>query len=61
MRKKMETTIVYWASIGIMEEKMETTTYGLVFRDSIGLLEFQVTSVGIPLPQRLYFGSRSLR
>ena len=25
MDKKMETTIVYWGSIGIMEKKMETT------------------------------------
>ena len=57
----METTILYWGSIGIMEKKMETSTYGLVFRGYIGLLEFQVTSVGIRLPQRLYFGSSSLR
>ena len=26
MEKNMETTIVYWGYIGIMEEKMETTT-----------------------------------
>ena len=25
MEKKMETTIVYWSYIGIMEKKMETT------------------------------------
>ena len=25
MEKKMETTVVYWGDIGIMEKKMETT------------------------------------
>ena len=25
MEKKMETTVVYWGYIGIMEKKMETT------------------------------------
>ena len=28
MEKKMETTVVYWGSIGIMEKTMETTIYG---------------------------------
>ena len=28
----METTIVYWGSIGIMEKKMEATISGLGFR-----------------------------
>ena len=27
MEKKMETTVVYWGNIGIMEKKMETTTF----------------------------------
>ena len=30
----METTIVYWGYIGIMENKMETTILGLGFRDN---------------------------
>ena len=29
MDKKMETTMLYWGSIGIMESKMETTMLGL--------------------------------
>ena len=32
----METTIVYWGYIGIMEKKMETTTMGLGFRVILG-------------------------
>ena len=34
----METTIVYWGYIGIMENKMETTTLGLGLglRDYLG-------------------------
>ena len=32
MAKKMETTIVYWGYIGIMEKKMETPFYGFGFR-----------------------------
>ena len=30
----METTIVYWGNIGIMEKKMETT---IVYWDNIGM------------------------
>ena len=30
----METTIVYWGYIGIMEKKMETTILGLGFSDN---------------------------
>ena len=29
MEKKMETTIVYWGYIGIVEKKMETSIMGL--------------------------------
>ena len=31
MEKKMETTIVYWGNIGIMENKMEATIMGLYY------------------------------
>ena len=30
MEKKMETTIVHWGNIGIMENKMETTIMGFI-------------------------------
>ena len=30
MEKKMETTIVYWGYIGIMEKKMEITILGYI-------------------------------
>ena len=32
----METTIVCWGCIGMMEKKMET---GIVYRSSIGIME----------------------
>ena len=31
MEKKMETTVVYWGCMGIMEKKMETQSSGLGF------------------------------
>ena len=37
--KKIETTIVYWGFIGIMEKKMETT---IVYWGFIGILENQM-------------------
>ena len=30
LTNKMETTIVYWGNIGIMEKKMETTIMGFI-------------------------------
>ena len=33
--KKMETTIVYWGYIGVMEKNMETT---MVYMDYIGVI-----------------------
>ena len=34
----METTIVYWGYVVIMEKKVEATIYGLTFRLSAELL-----------------------
>ena len=36
MENKVETTIVYWAYIGIMEKKTETTT---LYWDFMGIME----------------------
>ena len=36
----METTIVYWGCIGIMEKNMEATTVYRVYMDSEGCMGF---------------------
>ena len=45
MEKKMETTIVYWGYMGIMENKMETTDNGL-YRDPFPLFAFRPQTTG---------------
>ena len=48
MENTMETTIVYWDYIGIMENKMETTLIGYI----LGVLYYN--NPGIPLPVICY-------
>ena len=40
----METTIVYWDNIGMMEKKMETT---IVYWDNMGIMEKKMETIGI--------------
>ena len=42
MEKKMETTIVYWGYMGIMENKMETTMDRIWSRFRVYSLELRV-------------------
>ena len=41
----METTIVYWGDIGIMEKKMETTIQDLVFRVYLARFSWKMCKV----------------
>ena len=34
----METTVVYWGYIGVMEKKMETSVVSGLYRDNLTLL-----------------------
>ena len=48
----METTVVYWGNIRIMEKKMETSIMGYLGFRVMGMLvgEFMETTPAIPCP-----------